>query len=193
MNKYLVKFRALLLFVCPAMFAFALPFVKPVSQTGDFYGQFSQAQAYNILLNQQGELNDYQGKYTYLFLGFQGCSQACPRQLLNLAALADDAALQAAQFLYIDLVVSAPQQAFSSAMLNKVEFRQVADFQQSIEVSQRFPGYVSTSFDQQVVDHSAYLYLLNPLGEVSLVYTQQNLDISQVVTDFKLLQQGDLL
>ncbi|WP_137671696.1 hypothetical protein [Agarivorans sp. Toyoura001] len=193
MKSFLFRLRAGLLLTCPIAIAFAFPFVMPLIHSSEFYGHGSNAAAYNIQLNNGESLSDYQGRFTYLFLGFQGCSQACPRQLLNLAALANSNQLKQAQFLYVDLVAGSASNVVAEHSVDNVLFRQVANFQQATEVSQQFPGYVASNFDAQIVDHSAYLYLLDPRGEVSLVYTQVNLEIDKVIQDFKQLQQGEIL
>nr|WP_157360336.1 hypothetical protein [Aliagarivorans marinus] len=97
-------------------------------------------------------------------------------------------------FVYVDLAPN-PHANASTASLedNAVHYQQVTDIAQTRRLSAQLPGFISTGYQQQVVDHSAYIYLIDPQGVVRRVYGQLTLNLEQVINDLNQLQQESML
>ncbi|WP_169727268.1 SCO family protein [Aliagarivorans marinus] len=185
----------ILLLVGPFVAAILLPLVfHTVKSVDSSYGQIANHSIDNFSFASGHQFNDYQGRYLFAFFGYQGCSQSCPRQLLNLLALAQQPSLADSTFVYVDLAPN-PHANASTASLedNAVHYQQVTDIAQTRRLSAQLPGFISTGYQQQVVDHSAYIYLIDPQGVVRRVYGQLTLNLEQVINDLNQLQQESML
>ncbi len=183
---------------------------KQVAQQG-YYGQrlFPPKEAFDFTLTDQDaqpfQLHKVQGKVVIFLFGFIHCPNICPTSLTNLAAVyqkLDPEQRKRVQILFL----SVDQQRDTPAALKgyvpwfdpsiigltgskDAIDRTVQEYGGSYEI---VPGSPKDPADYGV-NHSAYIYLINPAGQLELLYDNEKLadtdrmvgDIHKVLTEKK--------
>jgi protein SCO1/2 len=176
---------------------------KQAAQRG-FFGQrlFPPKEAFDFNLIDQDaqpfQLHQLRGKVVLFLFGFTHCPNVCPTSLTNLAAVYQKLAPEQRKqvqvlFLSVDAKRDTP-----AALKNYVPWfdagiigltgskdvidRTVQEFGGSYEI---IPGS-SNNPDDYAVNHSAYIYLVNPSGQLELLYDNEKLaDTERMVGDIR--------
>lgn len=122
--------------------------------------------------------NDLHGNWTFMFFGFTHCPDVCPTALLNLKSTVDELKKQGTKHPRVVLVSVDPERDTSEQLKGYVNFfdpefvgltgqlDQIQALSKSIGVGfTKVPGRSGKENDYQV-DHSAYVLLLNPEGNL---------------------------
>jgi protein SCO1/2 len=170
----------------------------------DYYGQrlFPPKQAFDFaLINQDAEpfqLQQLHGKVIIFLFGFTHCPNVCPTSLTNLAAVyqkLDPEQRKRVQILFLSVDA---QRDTPAALKSYVPWfdpsiigltgskeaidRTVQEYGGSYEI---VPGSSKDPTDYGV-NHSAYIYLINPAGQLELLYDNEKLaDTDRMVGDIR--------
>jgi protein SCO1/2 len=121
---------------------------------------------------------DLTGSWTFLFFGFTHCPDVCPTALLNLKSTLDELKEQAIAPPKVVLVTVDPERDTSEQLKGYVDFfdptfvgltgelDQIQALTQSIGVGFSKVAGRSGKADDYQVDHSAYVLLLDPSGNL---------------------------
>ena len=181
---------------------------KQAAQQG-FYGQrlFPSKEAFDFSLVDQDarpfQLHQLHGKVIIFLFGFTHCPNVCPTSLTNLAAVRqklDPEERKRVQILFLSVDPQRDTPAtlkdyvpwFDSSIVGLTGSKQAIDrtvqeYGGSYEI---VPGSSKDPKDYGV-NHSAYTYLINPAGQLELLYGNEKLaDTDRMVADIrKVLQQ----
>jgi protein SCO1 len=176
---------------------------KQAAQRG-YYGQrlFPPKEAFDFNLIDQDarplQLHQFHGKVIIFLFGFTHCPNVCPTSLTNLAAVyqkLDPEQRKRVQILFLSVD---PQRDTPAALKSYVPWfdpsivgltgskqaidRTVQEYGGSYEI---VPGSSNDPKDYGV-NHTAYTYLINPAGQLELLYGNEKLaDTDQMVGDIR--------
>lgn len=176
---------------------------KQAAQRG-YYGQrlFPPKEAFDFNLVDQNaqpfQLHQLQGKAIIFLFGFTHCPNVCPTSLTSLAAIyqkLDSEQRKQVQILFLSVD---PQRDTPAVLKSYVPWfdpsivgltgskeaidRTVQEYGGSYEI---VPGS-SKDPNEYAVNHSAYVYLINPAGQLELLYDNDKLaDTDRMVADIR--------
>jgi protein SCO1 len=176
---------------------------KQAAQRG-YFGQrlFPPKEAFDFnLINQDAQLvqlHELRGKVVLFLFGFTHCPNVCPASLTNLAAVYQKLAPEQRKQVQIMFLSVDGQRDTPAVLKNYVPWfdpsiiglsgskeaidRTVQEYGGSYEI---VPG-ASKDPNDYGVSHSAYIYLINPSGQLELLYDNEKLaDIDRMVGDIR--------
>jgi protein SCO1 len=176
---------------------------KQAAQRG-YFGQrlFPPKEAFDFnLINQDAQLvqlHELRGKVVLFLFGFTHCPNVCPASLTNLAAVYQKLAPEQRKQVQIMFLSVDGQRDTPAVLKNYVPWfdpsiiglsgskeaidRTVQEYGGSYEI---VPG-ASKDPNDYGVSHSAYIYLINPSGQLELLYDNEKLaDTDRMVGDIR--------
>jgi protein SCO1/2 len=176
---------------------------KQAAQRG-YFGQrlFPPKEAFDFnLINQDAQpvqLHELRGKVVLFLFGFTHCPNVCPASLTNLAAVYQKLAPEQRKQVQIMFLSVDGQRDTPAVLKNYVPWfdptiiglsgskeaidRTVQEYGGSYEI---VPGSSKDPNDYGV-SHSAYIYLINPSGQLELLYDNEKLaDTDRMVGDIR--------
>ena len=176
---------------------------KQAAQRG-YFGQrlFPPKEAFDFnLINQDAQpvqLHELRGKVVLFLFGFTHCPNVCPASLTNLAAVYQKLAPEQRKQVQIMFLSVDGQRDTPAVLKNYVPWfdpsiiglsgskeaidRTVQEYGGSYEI---VPGSSKDPNDYGV-NHSAYIYLINPSGQLELLYDKEKLaDTDRMVGDIR--------
>jgi protein SCO1/2 len=181
--------------------------VKQRAQQG-FFGMrmFPLKAAYDFNLsgpnNSEVRLDQFQGKAVLFLFGFTHCANICPTSLTNMAAVyqaltPDERKRVQVVFISVDPKRDTPQAlqeyvtSFDPAFIGLTGAKPAID--QTVLAYGGSYEMVTGSTNQPndyTVNHSAYAYLINPVGQLELLYDNEKLaDVQKMVGDIRSVLQ----
>ncbi len=171
------------------------------SKKKEFNGTLLEEPAFNFELTTEGgkrvKLSDFRGKLVFIFFGYTHCPDVCPAALQNLARmmkLLDEQERSQVQVIMISVdperdtpeVVSKYARYFYPTFVgltgSEEEIKRVAKeykaFYKKVE-GQSASGYL--------VDHTAYIYLIDKEGRLKLIYSSSKQKPELMAEDVKKL------
>ena len=161
-----------------------------------FEGRFINSQPVNFPVtdtqNNRKWLSDFKGEYLVLFFGFVQCSTVCPRVMGVLHSFAEiarkESVSQRILFVSIDPDRDSPStihdyiNSFDSGIQGvKIASRNIVS-----QVISQFKGFVNNS---NPVEHSGFVYIIDPDGRLMTIYTDENLNAEVMMKDLKKLKK----
>ncbi|GGA82744.1 hypothetical protein GCM10011369_25910 [Neiella marina] len=181
-----------LLFAIAAAFAVAMPWLPSLLQQQDFYGLSVDRPAHDFAIG-DGQLTDLQGRYVYLLFGFLRCGDVCHRQVANMLALNKQLQAEPVSFVFVSLdpECDAVDQLQSYFDQQGPDFHSVkpASSAAARALAKEYNEYVvkTGSGDDYQIDHSGFMYVINPAGRLRLIYTSSHLSVSEMLNDLSKL------
>jgi protein SCO1/2 len=179
-----------------------LPFVSSPFGSQDYYGRILSRKAPSFQLkdsdDRQVALEDFQGKFIYLMFGYLGCEKVCHTQALTFYNLHQRLQSDRIQFLYLgmDPARDTPEKVagyfdsrgsnFLGLMADSMQHAQAvaADYHAYFNVEPGGEG------EQRIINHPGFIYLIDPDGNLRLVYSGANLDLQRMLSDLNQLAAG---
>jgi protein SCO1/2 len=192
---------AYLLLVLTIVLAFAMPFLLTFfSNKSEFYGLYVGRDAKEFSLQgtngQALELKDLAGHYSYLMFGFSNCQHVCPMQVGNLLNLRHHIQDKPVRYLFVSLD---PQRDTKDVL--KKYFEAYGDeflalrpdtFQQAQALAMEYHefAFIDGRHDPEShydINHSGYIFLIDPQGVLKLIYTSTQLNTDKMADDLNQL------
>jgi protein SCO1/2 len=173
-----------------------------------FYGQWIGKDAPEIALtNQDGQptrLSDMHGKLVLMTFGFTHCPNICPTTLANLSAIyqglpANDKPLVQVMFITVDPARDTPKALKEYVGFYSPSFMGLTGAADQIaKVAKEYGAYYEAQLqDSQVagdyytINHSTYVYLINPQGRFAVLYDNDKLaDHGKMTADIEHVLAG---
>ncbi len=153
------------------------------------------------LINQDGKkvkFSDFKGKYLLVFFGYTYCPDVCPTSMLRISDVLDELGDYKKHVKVLFISVD-PERDTPEALKKFISFydktgkyivgltgkpeeikkvaKQFKAFYQKVPVKNKEVGYL--------VDHSAYIYLVDPKGIIRMIYRPDNDDPKRIAEDIK--------
>ena len=186
---------------------FTLPLFAAHLPGADYFGFEVERPAPKFLLTDiQGSdrrLQDLAGSYAYVMFGYLGCDRICHTQALMLQALARAPQLaqtgQAVNFVYIgmDPQRDSPQRvaeyfdALGANFLGLIARSEAHAQQVAGDFGAHYALRPGVGGAQRQIDHPGFVFLLDPQGNIRLVYSGANLAVPLMAEDFVRLVGAD--
>lgn len=178
----------------------AIPFIKNPFENFNAYGMTINRSAPEFSLQNiagdQVQLEHYRGRFVYLMFGYLGCDNVCHTQTLafhtlNLKLTADNV-----HFLYLgmDPDNDTPEKisVYFDARAENFDGLIAADLKHAQQVAARYHAYFSVQPENfnsaRKINHPGYIYLIDPEGQLRMVYSGNNLDTDKMLRDLKHIQ-----
>lgn len=182
-------------------FYWGLPLLESTRFFSGYHGRENHQLAYNFqLFDTKGNkvtLEKYRGKYVYIFFGYTNCGFVCPINMNELRKLSKEIKNDKAKFLFIsidpwrdnlynlkDYILN-----YGNNFIALFAFR-VKTIQ---EILKKYRAYADYSYFYSDTDkayhleHTGYIYLVDPKGFLRLVYTKRDIKAEEMYEDIKLL------
>lgn len=131
-----------------------------------------------------------------VFFGYRSCGTVCPLQLLNLKALHEHWQGSPVQFVFVTLDPENDSQQELDAVMKALgsNFRAVRpdDFRQAQALADEYGDFVAREAgagDNQLINHSARLYVVAANNRRQLLYASPALDLQRVNADLSRLME----
>lgn len=185
------------LLIASMLLLLLVPYLKNPFNDFDYYGRPISRLAPNFTLKDTNgspvSLADFHGRFVYLMFGYLGCRDVCHSQALTFYMLNKRIKTEKVHFLYVgmDPEHDTPEKIaayFDSRAANfnglvAESLRQVQDIAItynayfSIEPDSRYGGYG--------INHPGHIFLIDPAGELRLVYSGALLNAEGMIGDLK--------
>ena len=143
-------------------------------------------------LHSKIELLDFKGNYIFLFFGYPGCAGICPPALSKLQDVKRLVHRNDVKIVFINLDVN------SERNHRKIE-NESSDFlylhsedSKTIQnLLKAYFGYADFSYlyngnqEYPIIQHSGFFYLINPKGNLQLLYTDSKTGAKEIVDDLQ--------
>lgn len=172
-----------------------IPFVESPFQEFDFYGRNITGKAPTFsLTDTQGEirtLDDFRGRFVYLMFGYLGCDDVCHTQALSFYMLNRSIETDRVQFLYLGMdpendTARKIDNYFDSRGTNFTGLlaRNIAHAQAIAgDYNAYFSIEPSNAYTNRSINHPGYIYLIDPDGNLRMLYNGTNLQIGRMIDD----------
>lgn len=172
--------------------AFAVIHNRGDGSDAQYYGQWVGTEAHDFeLINQDGKptrLSSLRGKLVLMTFGFTHCPNICPTTLANLAAIQQSLPAQLQQRVQVLFISVDPARDTPKALKDYVGFYS-KDFigltgseDQIAKVAKDYGAFYEAQMQQSqvagdyyTINHSAYIYLIDPEGKFALLYGNEKL------------------
>ena len=153
------------------------------------------------LINQDGKkvkFSDFKGKYLLVFFGYTYCPDVCPTSMLRISDVLEELG-DYKKYVKVLFISVDPERDTPEALKKFISFydktgkyivgltgkpedikkvaKQFRAFYQKVPVKNKEVGYL--------VDHSAYIYLVDPKGIIRMIYRPDNDDPKRIAEDIK--------
>ncbi|MBW8189422.1 SCO family protein [Neiella marina] len=187
-------------FLAVIVLAAALPWLPSLLQSEPYYGLRVDKTAYDFPFentnNSEQRLSDLKGRYVYLLFGYLRCADICHRQVANMLALNNQLSEQAVSFVFVSLD---PERDASNQL--QAYFDSQGQHFHSVRPNNEAAAHaLANEYNEYFIktgegagydiDHSGFMYVVNPDGKLSLIYTNSKLNVEAMLNDLKQLQRS---
>ena len=178
-----------------------LPVLDSPFRDADYYGRLGQRRAPDFTLadahGRRLGLSDFRGRFVYLMFGYLNCDQVCHPQALTFSMLSRRVRSDNVQFLYVgmDPERDTPERVHQYFDARAANFRGLIaqDMAESQRIAADYRAYFSREPGNEQTDyrinHPGFIYLIDPRGDIRLIYSGANLDPSRMLDDLTQLFQ----
>ena len=178
----------------------AIPFIKNPFEDFNYYGMPVDRSAPGFSLqNTEGDavqLSDYHGRFVYLMFGYLGCDEVCHTQTLAFHTLNQKLTDEKVHFLYLgmDPDNDTPERiaSYFDARAENFDGLIAADLKHAQQVAARYHAFFSVQPDEhnamRKISHPGYIYLIDPEGQLRMVYSGKQLDTGKMLLDLRYIQ-----
>ncbi len=153
------------------------------------------------LTNQDGKkvkFSDYKGKYVLIFFGYTYCPDVCPTTMLRIQETLDELG-DYKKYIKVLFISVDPERDTPEALKKFISFYDptgkyieglTGTPEEIKKVAKQFKAYykkvpIENKEVGYLVDHSAYIYLIDPKGILRLIYRPANDDPKRIAEDIK--------
>jgi len=175
---------------------FSTHFLESLFNSANYSGRLINTTAPEFtLFNLDGQtvsLTDFKGQYIYLMFGYLNCTKTCHSQALVLDSLSRQLAhLDKVQFIYISMDPqrdsTSKLKSYFSNKKNTLTVLRSNNFKHIQAIANKYNAPFSYSFGNNInqydISHPGYLYLINPNGQVSIIYSSNLIDTDALQVD----------
>lgn len=172
---------------------FSVYFIENPFKKQQYYGhEIGLALPSFQLKNLQQEpvlLEDFQGKYVYLMFGYLNCTDTCHSQALVLDNLSNQILENDVHYVYISMDPerddSEKLKYYFKSKSQKITILSGDNMQQIQKIANQFnaPFNIKPTSTSYEISHPGYLFLINPEGLLSLIYSAKLLDTDKLYED----------
>lgn len=193
-NKLNYRLTSILMISISVLFFVLVPFLQNPFASTHYYGRPILIEAPEFSLknveDQSINIKDFEGKYTYLMFGYIGCDELCHSQVLTFHALNEQLQHADVTFLYLGMDPendSAEQvSAYFDSKGDNFMGLVAKDMPHAQRVAAKYNAYFSKR-PSNIIDHAGMIYLIDPVGNIRLIYTGSEPNIALMVSDFNLI------
>jgi len=187
-----------LLLISAATLLYSISFYSNPFNQHQFYGREINTPAPQFkLVNLNGKNIDnrmFKGRYTYLMFGYLNCTKTCHTQALVLDALSKQLAHDnMVQYAYISMDPkrddSKRLQYYFKNKTQSLSILKGNNIKEIQAIANQFNAPYSIQKETDInyeIKHPAYLYLINPEGNLSLIYTGSVIDTHAIKKDLNI-------
>lgn len=182
------RLAPLLLAVAVIALLISMPLLPGLFRESEYYG-LKRSEDVSALSMPETE----QPFFSILFMGYLQCGTVCPEQLLNLKLLSERLKNTPVRFVFLSLDPERDSAAKLNNVMQALGERFVALRPESNVLAQKQALLLADSAALRPVkngyeiDHSGFLYVVNPAQQLELVYTTSDLDLARVEQDLRYL------
>jgi protein SCO1/2 len=153
------------------------------------------------LTNQDGKkvkFSDYKGKYVLIFFGYTYCPDVCPTTMLRIQETLEELG-DYKKYIKVLFISVDPERDTPQALKKFISFYDptgkyieglTGTPEEIKKVAKQFKAYykkvpIENKEVGYLVDHSAYIYLIDPKGILRLIYRPANDDPKRIAEDIK--------
>jgi len=179
----------------------AIPFIKNPFEDFNYYGMSIKRSAPGFSLQNiegdQVQLGDYHGRFVYLMFGYLGCDEVCHSQTLTFHTLNQKLTEEKVHFIYLgmDPDNDTPERiaSYFDARSENFDGLIAADLKHAQQVAARYHAYFSVQPDEhnatRKISHPGYIYLIDPEGQLRMIYSAKQLDTEKILLDLRQIQK----
>lgn len=146
--------------------------------------------------DQQRNLSDFNGSYLYLYFGYLQCQTICPKALGTLFQIAQAEKDPKLKFLFVSIDPKRDDNDTLRVFQENFDPR-IQVVKSSAQNAQAtlldYHGYLIQpppgSEDTTELDHSGHLYLIDPAGQLRLIYAKNQQNPDRIIGDLTILKQ----
>ncbi len=143
-------------------------------------------------LGRTTSLSAFRGRYVFLMFGYLGCRDVCHTQVLLLKTLAQSIPADTAEFVYIDMNPEQDSEdrlnAYFSGYAQNFTALTAGSMNEVQSVAAAYGAYFSAATDRATgtvqIDHPGYVYLIDPSGQMRLMYSGNRLEADFIQHDY---------
>lgn len=179
----------------------SLPVVFYLFNSGDFYGREVSVKAPEFELlktnNQTHQLAEHKGKFVFLYFGYLNCDDVCHNQVGVMFNINHQTDNQDLDFIFVTM----DPKRDSNEMLNDYFNQFGKNFTaltaknmqqvQKIAVQYKAPFFATGSTQAErdyEIAHPGSIFLIDPKGDIRVVYQNQYLRYDMIIEDLKILR-----
>ena len=174
-----------------------------------YYGKYLNQNAYNFKLKDTSHapisLKDYRGKILFLTFGFSNCNGICPLNMHRFKLLSkkiNQMQIKNVSFAFVSIDPIRDQDLQLKHFVTSFDIHNlkglISGEDQVLDVARKYYNYIS--YDKIKlekdptfqINHNGFIYLINPTGQLSLIYMQKELKIEKVVADIKKINMENI-
>lgn len=174
---------------------FSLNFIHNSFASFNYYGRVIDVPAPEFSLKDLDghdiQLKDFQGKYIYLMFGYLNCTKTCHSQALVMDYLSNEVTDDDVHFIYVSMDplrddISKLKLYFKSkshrlTILKGNNIRQMQAVANAFKAP--FSIQLSVKGNEYEINHPGYIFLINPGGRLSMVYSGSVIDPDRLYKD----------
>ncbi len=169
-----------------------------------YYGKRIEQKAYAFKLKDANgkrvELSDFEGRFVLLTFGFTKCNGVCPLNLHRFKKLSKILTKSPSidlSFVFISFDeirdTSEEMQLFLENFQLPNVYGLLSDKEAGLDVAREYKNHINFEKEEirkdpsYQVNHNGFLYLIDPFGNLALIYMQQEIDEKLIIDDIKKL------
>lgn len=199
LNKQNSRARSLLaiaMIIMAVLLLFAVNFIQNPFSEIEYYGRVIDIPAPDFQLRdlegQDVQMRDFQGQYVFLMFGYLNCTSTCHSQALVLNHLSDEVTDKDVHFVYISMDPQRDDAKKLQAYFKLKNYDRLTILRggsikkmQSVANAFKAPFSIKQSVTGEVyeISHPGYVFLINPGGRLSMVYSGNWIDTDRLIED----------
>lgn len=191
------------------MALFSLPILFMVVNTSELYGHELNRPAKNFTLldtqNQPHSLEQHRGRYTFLYFGYLNCDEVCHNQVGVMFNISQHTQLNNVDFIFVGMDPERDTPKQLDTYFNQLGDNFYALYHPNMQTIQQLaqsyhaPFFVGPKSDTKTsqlkdyeITHPGYLYLIDPQGQIRVMYPNMHLRYDYILKDLNWLKANKL-
>jgi len=204
-NRYLRNVIPYIL-ICILMISIArYKFVYGFFQGPQYHGRFigSAAKDFHLSSTDRDNVNlsSFKGKYLLLTFGFTKCTSVCPLNLQRFKRLAKSKIIpDQLHFAFVSFDTIRDDRASVEEFINHFEMDNLTGLisgqDSSLNIANQYFESVRLMVDEIKkdddfqIDHNGFIYLIDPDGNLAILYSQKEIEENSIISDIKTLMRN---
>lgn len=190
---------AVLIIISISLFTI-IPVLENPFDSNDFYGRSVLKVAPEISLknanNQIVNITDFKGNFVYLMFGYLNCDKVCHSQVFTLNTLNQVLQTEDIEFVYVGMDPERDTAKQISQYFDAINPNFTGLVAQNMLQAQNIAASYHAYFNKEPlqnnsnysINHPGFIYLIDPKGNLRVVYSGNALNISLMASDFHTIE-----